>query len=119
MNPLRFSLGAVALCLTVGLPALTTAQTGQVAMSAAAHVTTPHPINVSNCSPQRNVSYNWAGYTPGFYGPAVYGGYWGWPSVYGPTYYQAPPQNHPTLGIDYVNATNVVMKQIEFGLIVR
>jgi hypothetical protein len=119
MNPLRFSLGAVALCLTVGLPALTTAQTGQVAMSAAAHVTTPHPINVNNCSPQRNVSYNWAGYTPGFYGPAVYGGYWGWPSVYGPTYYQAPPQNHPTLGIDYVNATNVVMKQIEFGLIVR
>lgn len=120
MNILRFSLGAAALCLTAGLPALTTAHPSQVAMSSqAAHVTTPHPIKVSNCSPQRNVSYNWAGYTPGFYGPGVYGGYWGWPSVYGPTYYQAPVENDPTLGIDYTNVTNVVMHQIEFGLIVR
>ncbi len=39
--------------------------------------------------------------------------------MYGPSYYQAPVENDPTLGIDYMNATNVVMKQIEFGLIVR
>ncbi|HXO16983.1 MAG TPA: hypothetical protein VN909_02310, partial [Candidatus Dormibacteraeota bacterium] len=65
MNTLRFSLGAVALCLTVGLPALTAAHPAQVAMTAqAAHVTMAHPITVNNCSPQKNVSYNWAGYTP-------------------------------------------------------
>src|SRR5580704_17470562 len=117
MNTFRFTLGAAALCLTVGLPALTTAHPSQVALtSQAAHVTTPHPITVNGCNPQRNVSYNWAGYTPGFYGPVGYGGYWGWPSVYGATYYQPPVENDPTLGIDYVNATSVVMKQIEFGL---
>ena len=48
-----------------------------------------------------------------------YRGYWGYPSVYGPTYYQAPVEHDPTLGIDYTNVTNVVMKQIEFGLIVK
>jgi hypothetical protein len=86
----------------------------------AAHVTMPHPISVAACNPERNVSYNYAGYTPGFYGPAMYGGaWWGWPSVYGPTYYQAPVENNPTLGIDYRNATDVVMHQIEFGLLVR
>jgi hypothetical protein len=123
MNILRFSLGAAALCLTAGIPAHTTAQPSQVAMSSqAAHVTTPHPIQVSACNPQRNVSYNYAGYTPAFYPGGYgygYGRYWGWPSVYGSTYYQYPVENDPTLGIDYTNVTNVVMHQIEFGLLVR
>lgn len=122
MNMSRLSLGAAALCLMAALPALTTAQNARVAMSSqAAHVTTPHPVQVNACNPQRNVSYNYAGYTPGFYpyGYGYGGRYWGWPSVYGPTYYQYPVQNDPTLGIDYVNVTNVVMRQIEFGLIVR
>jgi|HubBroStandDraft_4_1064222.scaffolds.fasta_scaffold00006_48 hypothetical protein len=123
MNAARFSLGVAALCLTAALPAMTVAQTSHVAMAQAAHLTTAHPIRVNGCNPERNVSYNWSGYTPGYFpGPAYggfYRGYWGYPSVYGPTYYQAPVQNDPTLGIDYANATNVVMTQIEFGLIVR
>jgi hypothetical protein len=108
MNFKRYSLGVAAICLMAGLPAIAPAYT---------HVTTAHPVQVNACNPQKNVSYNYAGYTPGFYPP--YGGYWGWGSVYGPMYYQAPIQNDPTLGIDYVNATSAVMKQIEFGLIVR
>jgi hypothetical protein len=121
MKTSRLSIGAAALCLMATLPALTTAKTTEVAMSStAAHVTTPHPIQVNACNPQRNVSYNYAGYTPAFYPYGYgYGRYWGWPSVYGPTYYQYPVENDPTLGIDYVNVTNVVMHQIEFGLIVR
>jgi hypothetical protein len=118
MNTVRISLGVAALCIAAALPLAGTAQSSQVALSEAAHVTTAHPIQVNSCNPQRNVRYNWAGYTPGFY-PYGYGGYWGWPSVYGPTYYQAPVEGNPTLGIDYVNVTGVVMKQIEFGLIVR
>ena len=119
MNTVRFAPGVAALCLATSLPAVATAHTSLVAMSMAAQLTTQHPIAVSNCNPERNVSYNWAGYTPGFYCPGMYGGYWGWPSVYGPTYYQAPVEHDPTLGIHYVNVTNSVMKQIEFGLIVR
>ncbi|MBV8067141.1 MAG: hypothetical protein JO113_04120 [Candidatus Eremiobacteraeota bacterium] len=120
MKTARFSLGAAAICVFAAAPALTFAQTSLVAMSQAAHVTMPHPIQVSTCNPQRNVTYNYAGYTPAFYPYGYgYGRYWGWPSVYGPTYYQYPVENEPTLGIDYVNVTSVVMKQIEFGLIVR
>ena len=120
IKPLRLSIGGAALCLAAVLPAVASAQSTNVAVSMAAHVTTPHPIRVSACNPERNVTYNWAGYTPGFYPGYAYGGYWGWPSVYGPMYYQPPvAQHNPTLGIDYVNATQVVMKQIEFGLIVR
>ena len=85
----------------------------------AAQMTTQHPIQVNNCNPERNVTYNYAGYTPAYWPSPYYRGYWGWPSVYGPTYYQAPVQNNPTLGIDYVNVTHAVMKQIEFGLIVK
>ncbi len=119
MNFKRLSVGVAALCLVAASPAATLAQTSHVAMSQAAHLTMAHPIQVSACNPQRNVSYNYAGYTPGFY-PGYAGGYWGWPSVYGAMYYQpAPVANNPTLGIDYVNVTNAVMKQIEFGLIVR
>jgi hypothetical protein len=109
MNSKPFLLSVAASCAVLAVP---------VASLAMSHVTTTHPIKVSACNPERNVSYNYAGYTPGFY-PYGYRGYWGWPSVYGPMYYQAPVQNNPTLGIDYTNVTNVVMKQIEFGLIVR
>jgi hypothetical protein len=120
MNTVRFALGAATLALAVAtFPTATTAQPLQVALSNAAHVTMAHPVQVNGCNPQRNVSYNWSGYTPGFYPGNVYGGYWGWPSVYGATYYQAPVEHNPTLGIDYVNVTNVVMKQIEFGLLVK
>ena len=122
MNTARFTLSAAAIGLLAVAPGLAgAAQTSVVAMSQAAHVTTPHPVQVNGCNPQRNVSYNWAGYTPAFYpyGYGYGGRYWGWPSVYGPTYYQYPVENEPTLGIDYVNVTNVVMKQIEFGLLVR
>jgi hypothetical protein len=118
MRNARFPMSAAALCLAAGLPALAVAQSST--MATAAHLGTAHPIQVNACNPERNVSYNYAGYTPGFYPTyGLYGGYWGWPSVYGPTYYQAPVENQPTLGIDYVNVTQVVMKQIEFGLIVR
>ena len=120
IKPLRFSIGGAALCLAAAVPAVTNAQSTNVAVSMAAHVTTPHPIQVNACNPERNVTYNWAGYTPGFYPGYAYGGYWGWPSVYGPMYYQPPAaQANPTLGIDYMNVTHAVMKQIEFGLIVR
>lgn len=121
MNAARRSLSVLGACLGVAFPAATLAQTSQVAVSMGSHVTTEHPIKVNGCNPERNVTYNWAGYTPAYWPAAgpYYRGYWGWPSVYGPTYYQAPVEGSPTLGIDYVNVTNVVMKQIEFGLIVR
>jgi hypothetical protein len=118
MNMVRLAPGAAALCFTIACPISTMAQSSNVAMSMAAQVAA-HPIKVSNCSPQRNVSYGWSGYTPGFYGPGLYGGYWGWPSVYGPMYYQPPIENDPTLGIDYMNVTQHVMRQIEFGLVVH
>ncbi len=122
MNMVRFSLGAVALGLVVGMPCLASAQTSPApqmmpAAAHAPHVTVTHPIKVSKCNPQRN-TYTSAGYVPGYY-PMGVGPYWGWPSVYGYNYYQYPVQGNPTLSIDYRNATNVVMKDIEFGLIVR
>ncbi|MGB8966141.1 MAG: hypothetical protein WCB99_10925 [Candidatus Cybelea sp.] len=107
MSSKRPLLSVAMLSLVAGLPAVTSAYT----------VTTPHPVTVSTCNPQRNI-YRAAGYTPGFY-PGWAGPYWGWGSVYGPMYYQYPTQGNPTLSIDYVNATNTVMKQIEFGLIVH
>ncbi|MGA9944020.1 MAG: hypothetical protein WBE79_06925 [Candidatus Cybelea sp.] len=119
MNTARFAPGAAALCLALACPMPTTAQSSYVAMSMAAQVTT-HPLQVNGCNPERNVSYNYSGYTPAFYPYGYgYGRYWGWPSVYGANYYQAPVEHDPTLGIDYVNVTQHVMKQIEFGLIVR
>jgi hypothetical protein len=57
------------------------------------------------------------GFTPAFY-PTYAGAYWGWPAVYGGyNYYQYPVRGNPTLGIDYFNATGIVMKDIEFGLV--
>ena len=114
----RLFVGVAALSVVAGSPVASLGQTSRLAMSQAAHVTTAHPIKVNACNPERNVTYNYAGYTPGFY-PGYAGGYWGWPSVYGPMYYQPTAQNNPTLGIDYMNVTNVVMREIEFGLIVR
>jgi hypothetical protein len=108
MNKARFSLGVAALCSLCVAPAV----------SATTHPA--HPIKVNACNPERNIRYNYAGYTPAFYPYGYgYGRYWGWPSVYGPTYYQYPVQGEPTLGIDYVNVTSSVMKDIEFGLVVR
>jgi hypothetical protein len=121
MKIVRFSLSVAALCLAASLPAFAS-PTSQVAMTMASQMATQHPISVAACNPQRNVSttYNYAGYTPGFYPGYAYGGYWGWPSVYGPSYYQpAYTSESPTLGIDYTNVTHGVMKQIEFGLIVK
>jgi len=80
------------------------------------HRTNPHPILINKCNPQRN--YTMApGFVPAYY-PYGAGPYWGWPSIYGPTYYQRPVASNPTLGIDYLNQTHIVMKDVEFGLIV-
>jgi hypothetical protein len=108
MKLTRFSAGVAAFCLAAAYPALAPAYS---------HTSTSHPIKVNGCNPSRN-NYMAAGYTAGYY-PVGIGPYWGWPSVYGPSYYQYPVQGNPTLGIDYMNATNVVMKTIEFGLVVR
>ncbi|HZY97331.1 MAG TPA: hypothetical protein VFE35_09530 [Candidatus Cybelea sp.] len=109
MKTVRFSLGVAALCLIAGAPALS--------MSQASQVTTQHPIKVMTCNPQRN-TYVATGFAPAYY-PVGMGPYWGWPSVYGPTYYQYPVQGKPTLSIDYTNVTSEVMKDIEFGLVVH
>jgi hypothetical protein len=105
MKTLRFTSGVAALCLGAGLPAA----------AATNHVKMPHPITVTTCNPQRNVYMN-RGFAPAYY-PVGMGPYWGWPSVYGLSYYQYPVAGHPTLSIDYMNATNAVMKDIEFGLV--
>jgi hypothetical protein len=102
------------------LPAVASAQTAPAMAPAKVHpphVTIAHPISVSTCNPQRN-NYVATGFVPAYY-PVGVGPYWGWPTVYGPgmTYYNYPVQGNPTLGIDYHNATNVVMKKIEFGLV--
>lgn len=107
MNKARFSLGVAALSLLCSAPAL----------SVTSHPA--HPIKVNKCNPQRN-NYTQAGYVPAYY-PGGVGPYWGWPSVYGYgyQYYQYPVSGNPTLAIDYVNVTQTVMKDIEFGLVVR
>lgn len=102
----RFVRGLAVLFFVAGFPALAWAY---------AHLNTEHPINVNRCHPQRNVT---TGYAPAYY-PYGAGPYWGWPSVYGPMYYQYPVAGHPTLAIDYVNVTSEVMKDIEFGLVVH
>ena len=72
-----------------------------------------HPVRVTTCSPNRNVSVS-GGWVPGYY-PA---GRYYWPSVYGYRYYQPPvARSNPTLNIDYTNNTTKTMKQIEFGLV--
>ena len=119
MKLVRSASRVIALALTVGIPAVAVAQTAPAPATIAAtmmaphHITTPHPISVATCNPKRNV-YNSGGFAPAYY-PG--GAYWGWPSVYGYNYYSYPVQGEPTLSIDYTNATNVVMKDIEFGLV--
>lgn len=116
MKTVRLAWRVVALSLIAGLPVAAAAQNGQPATVAVTHVTMKHPINVTACNPQRNNTYAAAGYAPGYW-PG--GPYWGWPSVYGYNYYSYPVQGNPTLNIDYHNATSVVMRDIEFGLIAR
>jgi hypothetical protein len=108
MNLKRLSVGVIAFCAVASVPAVA---------SAYAHLNTTHPIKVSTCNPKRN-TYSSTGFVPAYY-PVGVGPYWGWPSVYGPMYYSYPVQGNPTLAIDYANATSVVMKQIEFGLVVH
>ncbi|HEY1429789.1 MAG TPA: hypothetical protein VGF18_09460 [Candidatus Tumulicola sp.] len=95
----------------IGAAALALAFAPGPTLALQAHIT--HPIRVTTCNPQRN-TYMSGGYVPAYY-PG--GPYWGWPSVYGYNYYQYPVQKDPTLSIDYSNSTNVVMTDIEFGLV--
>lgn len=75
--------------------------------------TAPHPVKVANCQPSRNVMAT-GGFVRGYYPPAPYY----WPTVYGYRYYQPPVRtSSPTLSIDYTNATDKPMTQIEFGLV--
>ncbi len=78
---------------------------------AGAVTVTGPPIHVSTCDPQLNAAP--------MYGPAFYpANPWYWRDVYGYRYYQPPIANATaSLGIDYTNITNAVMKQIEFGLV--
>jgi hypothetical protein len=96
----------------VGAVALTVALAPGAAYALSSQVT--HPVRVTSCNPEKN-EYVSGGYMPAYY-PG--GAYWGWPSVYGYNYYQYPVHNQsPTLGIDYSNATQAVMTDIEFGLV--
>jgi hypothetical protein len=120
MKTARFVSRVIALSLVAGMPAVALAQNAAAPTHVAAAMTHPHmthPIKVTTCNPQRNV------YTSGGFAPAYYPGgpYWGWPSVYGfgYNYYSYPVQGNPTLSVDYSNSTNIVMKDIEFGLIAR
>jgi hypothetical protein len=107
MKTVRLPLGVAMLCLLAAFSAVQTAR--------AVTVHTAHPIQINNCNPQRNNTMS-TGYAPAYY-PGGIGPYWGWPSVYGYRYYQYPVAGNPTLGVDYVNRTSVVMKDIEFGLL--
>ena len=118
MKTARFVSRAIALSMVVGMPAVAHAQATSTHVAAAmTHTHMTHPIKVTTCNPQRN-TYMSGGYVPAYY-PG--GRYWGWPSVYGMgySYYSYPVQGNPTLNIDYSNATDIVMKDIEFGLVVR
>ncbi len=129
MNTGRAISSAVALCLLAGLPAIASAQTNSMSSAApmmmsgktaAPHVSIAEPIKVNGCNPKPpQTSWVGTGFAPAYY-PVGYGPYWGWPSVYGPSYYAAQPvTSNASLGIDYVNKTTVVMKDIEFGLVVN
>jgi hypothetical protein len=120
MRGVVLSVGA--LCLVAAILAFAPAQSTAASemMSAPAQVAMAAPIKVTACLPKQG-STTWvnSGFAPAYY-PAGIGPYWGWGSVYGPTYYSAQPiTSNPTLGIDYFNNTKVTMKQIEFGLIAR
>ncbi len=84
------------------------------ATPAALAVSEPHhPINVTACRPTRNVMPA-RGFVPAYYPPNLF--YWN--TVYGYRYYQPPVRTSaPSLAIDYTNATDKTMKEIEFGLV--
>ena len=95
-------LARIALCATmVATP---------IASSAA--IPYPHIVKVTKCLASRGTALA-PGYAFGYYpaGPYL------WPDVYGNRYYQAPLRSNPTLRIDYTNATNRTIKEIEFGLV--
>jgi len=71
-----------------------------------------HPIKVLACNPSRGNAFA-PGYVPAYYPVGPY--YWA--DVYGQRYYQVPLRSNPSLGIDYVNQTRIVIKEIEFGLV--
>jgi hypothetical protein len=72
-----------------------------------------HPIKINACNPQLNTNV-YPGYVAGYY-PRITP--WGWVDVYGYRYVQPPMSGTAHLGIDYVNVTNKVMSEIEFGLL--
>jgi len=74
----------------------------------------PHPIKVLTCNPSRGNAFA-PGYVPAYYPVGPY--YWA--DVYGQRYYQVPLRSNPSLGIDYVNQTQIVIKEIEFGLVAK
>ncbi|HUZ50799.1 MAG TPA: hypothetical protein VMW12_13810 [Candidatus Dormibacteraeota bacterium] len=74
----------------------------------------PHPIKVLTCNPSRGSAFA-PGYVPAYYPVGPY--YWA--DVYGQRYYQVPLHSNPSLGIDYVNQTQIVIKEIEFGLVAK
>ncbi|HTU83894.1 MAG TPA: hypothetical protein VMF61_17350 [Candidatus Acidoferrales bacterium] len=119
-RPLTIS--AVALSFVVA-PAVAWSQTSppmEMQKVEAPHVAISEPIKVSNCEPKPpETTWVGTGFAPAYY-PVGVGPYWGWGSVYGPSYYSARPvTSNASLGIDYHNNTNVVMKQVEFGLVVN
>lgn len=127
MNTSRVFTGLAAVALAAAIPVMAFGQSTPAAQGAITGVGAkgkPHrnfsnPLKVNRCSPERKGSMVTTGFSPGYY-PVGMGPYWGWPSVYGPTYYQRQyVQSNPTLAIDYVNNTNIEMTQIEFGLVVR
>ncbi len=73
-----------------------------------------HPVKVSACNPRANTYAYGPGWVPGYYPAGPYFWYDPWGYRYAQPAYV---QSNPTLGIDYVNQTQKVMKQIEFGLI--
>ena len=116
---IRSIASVLAFGLLAAIPSYTLAQPTEKV--AAPHVQIANPIKILSCNPSKGNTVYGAGYSPAYYPPGV-GPYWGWPSVYGPGYMYyaaAPVQTNPSLGIDYKNNTNVVMKDIEFGLVAK
>ena len=110
MNTTRFSLGVAALCLA---PVCRSPASSVLARAHARTRSTSTPAIRSATTIRQ------PGYVPAYY-PVGVGPYWGWPSVYG---YNAttniPFRNIRRSASITSNATSVVMKDIEFGLVVR
>jgi hypothetical protein len=118
MNTARALSSLFALGLALSMPVMASAQTTVAVSATQPYRTMPNPIKVQTCSPSQNSAVV-GGFAPAFY-PVGMGAYWGWPSVYGPSYYSYPyATSNPSLAIDYHNNTQVTMSDIEFGLIAR